>query len=74
MASDEIEDLVARADAIRLPITEWARKANTTPQTVSRFNGRGSGRTSTLTRLRLALVAEEQRLLAHLQRLHGSAA
>jgi len=70
----EISDLATRAEAIRLPLKKWAAEAGVQVSTIRRFTERAEGRTSTLARLRLALVAEEHRILAHLQRIHGSAA
>ena len=68
---DQIGEMERRAEAMRLTLTDLARRAGVHPSTVSKLKTSGrDARHSTLTRLEEALTAEELRLLTYLAALH----
>lgn len=63
--------MAARAKAIRLSTNKLAELAGVNKHTVTYvLNGRRDTLVSTAARLEDALIAEEKRVLAHLQKLH----
>lgn len=64
-------NLAARAEAIRLPSIEIARRSELDKDTVHKvLNGKSDARHSTLTRIGDVVAAEELALRDHLLRLH----
>lgn len=70
--SDSIDQIEARAMAVRLSLTELAMLASVAPSTLLRAkSGRHEMRRSIERKIVDALIAEELRLLGHLNALHG---
>lgn len=61
------DDIAQRAKAVNLTLRQLAQRAGVDPMTAYR----GAKRLATHARLLDALVAEERRLLDHLQQLHA---
>lgn len=67
------DDVLSRREKLRLSVAELARLAGVDKHTIHRIeDGRHSPVSSTLDKIAAALVAEELRVLAHLQALHGN--
>lgn len=66
------DDVLSRREKLRLSVAELARLAGVDKHTIHRIeDGRHSPVSSTLDKIAAALVAEELRVLAHLQALHS---
>lgn len=66
-----ISEIKKRAEAVNLTLKRLARRAKVHPSTAYRASNAGDCRVTTNAKLSRALVAEEERMLAHLLALHG---